>query len=117
MKRLIAATIAVWMLNSGCIYARALLSEHQARNKAIDILRGDPYGRSRVAVEKNIKSARFVRNGDTKACGPIKTAAWEFHVVVPPADKHQFANRSIDGFLALDARTGRIFCANLPFVE
>src|SRR5262249_45763757 len=117
MKRLVAATAAVWILTSGCPHASVLLSEHRARDKAINILKGEPYGRSRVVVKKNIKSVRFVRNGDTKACGPIQNAAWEFHVIVMTAGKNKFVNRSIDGFLALDAHTGKILCANLPFLD
>ena len=117
MRRLVAATVAIWMLHLECVHAAALLSQRQARNKAIDILKGDPYGRTRVAAEKNIKSVRFARNGNTKACGPVKTAVWEFHIVVMRPDKNQFASEIIDGFLALDARTGKIRCANLPSLD
>lgn len=114
MKRLVAATTTVLMLNLGCVHAAALLSERQARANAIDILKGDPYGRTRVEVAKNIKEIRFVRDGNTKACGVTKILAWEIHVVVVTADKD---HGIIDGFLALDAHTGKILCANLPFLD
>lgn len=117
MKRLILTTPIVFMLTLNCVHAAALLSEQQARAKAIDILKGDPYGRTPVEVVKNIKEIRFVADGNTKACGAKKISAWEFHVVVVTADKDQFNNGIIDGFLALDARTGKMLCANLPLLD
>jgi hypothetical protein len=36
---------------------------------------------------------------------------WEFHVVA------KGDNGPIDGHLALDARTGKMVCANLPFLD
>ena len=117
MKRFVAAISIVWTLYSGCVQATAFLSQHQARAKAIDILKGEPYGRTRLEVAKNIKSVRFLREGDTKACGPINIAAWEFHVVAITAAKKPINDRIIDGFLALDAHTGKILCANLPFLD
>ena len=117
MTRLVAATAAVFMLVSGCAHAAALLSEPQARAKAVNILKGDPYGTTPEEVAKNIKQINFAQEGNTKACGARKTPAWEFHVVVVTANKDQFNNGVIDGFLALDARTGKILCANLPMLN
>jgi hypothetical protein len=117
MKRLIVVTAAVFVLASNCAHASALLSEQQARAKAIDVLKGDPYGRTPAEVAKNIKNVRFAPDGNTKACGTKKTPAWEFHVVVVTADKDRFNNGIIDGFLALDARTGKMLCANLPLLD
>ena len=117
MKRLVAAAAAVFVLTSHCAQAAALLSEQQARAKAIAILKGDPYGKTASEVAKNIKQAQLVRDGNTKACGAKKTAAWEFHVVVTTADKDSYQNGVIDGYLALDARTGKVLCANLPLLD
>ena len=117
MTRLVAATAAVFMLMLGCAHAASLLSEQQARVKAINILKGDPYGKTPDEVSKNIKQIQFSLDGNTKACGAKKTPAWEFHVVVVTADKDQFNNGVIDGFLAVDARTGKILCANLPLLN
>lgn len=117
MTRLVAATAAAFILMFGCAYAAPLLSEQQARAKAVNILKGDPYGRTPAEVAKNIKQIQFVQDGNTKACGARKIPAWEFHVVVVTADKHQFNNGVIDGFLAVDARTGKILCANLPLLD
>lgn len=117
MKRIIAAAAAVLMLSLSCVHAAALLSEQQARAKAIDILKGDPYGRTPAEVAKNIKAARLAPDGNTKACGAKKIPAWEFHIVVVTANKDQFNNGVIDGFLALDAHTGKMLCANLPLLD
>ena len=117
MMRLVATAAAVFMLVLGSAHAAALLSEQQARTKAINILKGDPYGRTPDEVSKNIKQTQFAQDGNTKACGARKIPAWEFHVVVVTADKDQFNNGVIDGFLALDARTGKMLCANLPLLD
>ncbi|MDO9295752.1 hypothetical protein [Bradyrhizobium sp.] len=117
MTRLVATTAAVFMLMLGCAHTASFLSEQQARAKAINILQGDPYGRTPDEVSKNIKQVQFAQDGNTKACGAKKTPAWEFHVVVVTADKDQYNKGTIDGFLAVDARTGKILCANLPLLD
>jgi hypothetical protein len=94
----------------------SLLSEQQARAKAIRILKGDPYGKTDAAVAGNIKQAKLVQNAESPACG-AKTTAWEFHVVVVTPDKGQFNNGVIDGYLAIDPRTGKMLCANLPLLD
>ena len=117
MTRLVAATAAALILVFGYASAASLLSEQLARAKAINILKGDPYGRTPDEVSKNIKQIQFAQDGNTKACGAKKIPAWEFHVVVVTADKDRFNNGVIDGFLALDARTGKMLCANLPLLD
>ena len=111
------AVAVVFALTLNCAHAAPLLSEQQARAKAINILKGDPYGRTPAEVSKNIKQIQFVHDGNTRACGAKKSPAWEFHVVVVTANRDQFNNGVIDGYLALDARTGRILCANLPLLD
>jgi hypothetical protein len=117
MKRLVATITAVFMLTVSYAQAAPLLSEQQARAKAINILKGDPYGKTANEVAKNIKQVQLVLDGNTKACGAKKSPAWEFHVVVVTANKDQFNNGVIDGYLAVDARTGKILCANLPLLD
>jgi hypothetical protein len=117
MNRLIVAVTGILTLSFGFAHADSLLSEQQARAKAIDRLKGDPYGRSASEVAKNIKQVQLVRDGPTRACGNKKGPAWEFHVVVVTPDKDQYKDGVIDGYLALDARNGRILCANLPMLD
>ena len=117
MSHLIALPILFLMLGFSGAQAATLLSEQQARTKAINILEGDPYGSSAAEVARNIKETALVRDENTKACGPKRTPAWEFHVVVVTADKDRFNNGKIDGYLALDASTGKLLCANLPLLD
>ena len=117
MKRSVAATALVFLLAHNAAFAAALLSKQQARAKAVNILKGDPYGRTQAEITGNIKDAQFVRDGNTRACGAKKTPVWEFHIVVVTADKNQFNNGVIDGYLALDAGTGKLLCANLPVLD
>ncbi len=111
------AAAFIFTLAAGCAHAASLLSEQEARAKAIDILMGDPYGTSPEAVTKNIKQAQLLQDGNTKACGAKKNPAWEFHVVAETANEDGTDKRTIDGYLALDARTGEIMCASLPFLD
>lgn len=113
----LSLVLAVGVLSFSYVHAAALLSEQQARGKAINVLQGDPYGTTSDDVAKNIKQIEFLQDGDTKACGAKKRPVWEFHIVVVTPNKSQFRNGVIDGFLALDARTGKILCANLPMLD
>lgn len=113
----IGLILAVGVVSFGTVQAAGLLSEQQARAKAIEILQGDPYGTTPGEVTRNIKQTKFLQNGNTRACGAKKRPAWEFRVVVVTPNKDQFNNGVIDGFLALDARTGKILCANLPMLD
>jgi hypothetical protein len=109
MKRMIAVAV-VLALGLVAAHAAGQLSEAQARAKAIAILKGDPYGRTDAAVAQSIKQAQLVQNASSKACGRTATV-WEFHVVA------KGDNGPIDGYLALDARTGKMVCATLPFLD
>jgi len=115
MKRVFAAA-AIVALALDCAQGASMMSEAQARAKAVAILKGDPYGKTAAEVAGNIKQVRLVQNADSPACGG-KTTAWEFHVVVVTAKKDQFNNGVIDGYLAIDPRTGKMLCANLPLLD
>lgn len=117
MKRLVGTASAILLLTFSCAHAGAVLSEQEARAKAINILKGDPYGRTLAEVAKNIKQVEWVPDGPVKACGTKRGPAWEFHVVVVTPNKDQFNNGVIDGYLALDARSAKILCANLPMLN
>ena len=104
----VAATITAFAC--GAAHAAGILSEQAARAKAITILKGDPYGRTEAVVAHNIKQAQLVQNADSKACS-AKATVWEFHVVAAGD------NGPIDGYLAINPRTGKMVCANLPFLD
>jgi len=97
--------------------AAGMLSEQAARAKGVSILLGDPYGKTRAAVGEAIRDAELHKDGETRACGTVKHAAWEFHVVVVTPDKDAYDNGVIDGYLALDARDGKLLCTNLPLLD
>ena len=109
MKRFVVAAF-VLALGLGSAHGAGLLSEQQARAKAIVLLKGDPYGQTDAAVAKNIKQAKLLQNAASQACGR-KATVWEFHVVA------KGDNGPIDGYLALDALSGKMVCANLPFLD
>jgi hypothetical protein len=114
--RRIAATAAICMLAFDCAHGAPIMSEQQARARAIHILKGDPYGKTEVAVARNIKQARLLLSATSKACGD-KATAWEFHVVVVTSNKDRFKEGVIDGYLAIDPRKGRMLCTNLPLLD
>lgn len=93
-----------------------LLSEQQARAKAIGILKGDPYGTTAQAVAKNIKKAQLVMAAASNCGGGYKVnkPVWQFHVTVPAGKR---VEGPIDGWLVLDGRTGEMFCASLPLLD
>lgn len=113
-----AALVTALMLAAagGGAAQAAQLSEAQARAKAAAILKGDPYGATTVAAARTLKAARLAADGKTKVCAK-RRPAWEFHVVVVTPNKDQFNAGVIDGYLALDARTGKVLCHNLPLLD
>ncbi len=117
MVRLVVTALVASLILGSAAPAASLLSEREARTKAISVLKGDPYGATDAEVAGNIKQTRWVQDGKTRACGSKKIPAWEFHVVVVTGKKEQFSNGIIDGYLALDARSGRLLCTNLPLLD
>jgi hypothetical protein len=95
-----------------------LLSEAAARTAAINTLMGDPYGKSPQEVGLNLSSSELIMSGKTKCAGSYsKSPVWQFHVVVPPNRNPNSTGHAIDGYLLLDARTGKLKCAGLPFLD
>ncbi len=96
--------------------AAPLLSESLARSKAIALLKGDPYGRTPQEVARNILDGQLITSGDTSCGGKTTVPVWQFHVLVPAA-RNPSGQNDIDGYLLLDARTGKLRCAGLPFLD
>jgi hypothetical protein len=112
-KHVISA--AILLLAASSTQAMAALSEQQARDKATQILLGDPYGNTPDAVAGNIKDAQLLSDGNTQACGALSKPVWQFHVVVPsPVTSPE---SPIDGYLVIDADSGQLICANLPMLD
>jgi hypothetical protein len=113
MKRCIVG-LAALILATGPLQAAGPLDEQQARAKAIKILMGDPYGTTIGQVLRTIKDAQLVRDGKT-VCGQKKRPVWRFHVAVEKPVNNP--SSPIDGYLYLDATSGKIVCANLPMLD
>jgi hypothetical protein len=97
-------------------HAAGVMTEQQARMAAAKLLRGNPYGDTLNQIMKNIESAQLVTSG-TVVCGvKVTKPLWQFHILVPEA-RNPSGDHEINGFLAIDARTGKIACAGLPFLD
>src|SRR5262249_21570653 len=83
-----------------------LLSEQQARTRAIQILKGAPYGTASRDVAKNIKEVELITGGTSKCSDrKVNKPEWDFHVVVPAEKRTDGGEGPIDGWLVLDGRT------------
>jgi hypothetical protein len=114
MKRM-AVAAAIIVGSTVPTWASDVLSRAEARKSAVEILRGDPYGESSREVLQNIRLIQFVSAGVTR-CGRFAFPVWQIHVVVPK-ERLKDRDSKIDGWLVLDARTGKVVCARLPFLE
>jgi hypothetical protein len=106
--------LAILVLMIGPLEAAGSMDEQNARAKAIKTLMGDPYGTTTEQVLKAIKDAKLIRDGRT-ICGKVKNPVWRFHVVVEKPVNNP--DSPINGYLFLDALSGKIVCANLPMLD
>jgi hypothetical protein len=114
MKNHVAA-LAVTLMTISQVQAAARLDEGHARAKATTILMGDPYGSTPAEVAANIQEVQLLTDGKTQACGATNKAVWQFHIVgAAPVNN---PGTPIDGYLVLDAKNGKLVCANLPMLD
>lgn len=120
LYRMLAGGILLTIIAAapGVAQTAGLLSEAGARAAAIRILMGDPYGKNAQQVGLNLNSSELIMSGNTK-CGSKNSASpvWQFHVVVPASRNPNSGGNAIDGYLLIDARTGKMKCAGLPFLD
>lgn len=90
------------------------LGEKQALAKAVAILKGDPYGDTDAEVAAHITERRHTTRAAT-VCGGGATPVWAFRVVIEKPKNNE--DSRIDGWIVVDARTGRLVCAGLPFLD
>ena len=98
------------------VQAAGAMSERQARTAAAKILKGDPYGNTTDQIMQNIASAQLLAAGTTLCGTKVIRPVWQFHVVVPK-NRNPSGDSKIDGFLTIDATTGKLVCAGLPFLD
>ena len=97
-----------------------LLDQDQALDAAARILKGDPYGNTRAEIANGIKlQMLIVKGADPCKKEPLQTPIWVFSVKA--IDKHTLDEKGqpqkIDGLLTLDASSGKLSCATLPFLD
>ena len=111
-RMVLALTVA---LLAAPAMAAGAMNERQARAAAVTILKGDPYGKTEAQVLKNITEAQLVTAGSV--CGKkVTRPLWRFQVFVPKA-RNPSGDNDIRGYLAIDAGTGKLVCAGLPFLD
>ena len=99
-------------LSAGSAAAKDL-SELEAFTKALQILKGPPYGASVVETAHSIELSELVAGGDSPCGGLVRSPIWVFHVLTPKTAAHE----QITGYLVIDARKGQMVCAGLPFLD
>jgi anti-sigma factor RsiW len=102
------------VLAAGPAVAAELATEAKAIAAAVKILKGDPYGSTDAEVRANIREVVRTTRSAT-ACGGGAAPVWSIRVVV--AAPNGDADSPIDGRLVLDAKSGRMVCAGLPFLD
>ncbi|WP_152529528.1 hypothetical protein [Aliihoeflea sp. 2WW] len=88
------------------------LKEGEAHALAVGHLLGEPYGATHTEVAQNITSSALVIAGSTP-CASVTAPVWSFQIDVP-ATRH--GEQPIRGTLDVDAATGDLVCATLPFL-
>ena len=106
----IAALIAL----SSAASADAILAPDRARQAAIQILMGDPYGKTTEEVARNIRSQSLISR-DANGCRVSRTQpGYLFEVSVKDRPSGE---GPIEGYFIIDAKTGKTICAGLPFLD
>lgn len=96
------------------VLAAAELGEKQAVARAVAILKGNPYGETDAEVAATLRERRVGPRAES-VCGGGSSRVWSFRVVVPEPGGDPEAK--IDGWLVIDAASGRLVCATLPFLD
>jgi hypothetical protein len=107
----VCALVAVGVPGVGSA-APGMLSENQARSHGAAILRGSPYGETVAQAASRITSASRSQS-DAGACAAPGREVWVLQIMVPATSEHA----AISGPMTLDARTGKMICAGLPFLD
>lgn len=113
MPRIRLLLLAV-LLAAGPASAAELGTEAKAIAAAVKILKGDPYGSTDAEVRANIREVVRTTRSATP-CGGGSAPVWSIRVVIAAPNGNP--DSPIDGRLVLDARTGRMVCAGLPFLD
>ncbi|MCL8000196.1 hypothetical protein M8994_18355 [Brucella sp. 21LCYQ03] len=116
MKKLI---IAACLLSTPAVAAQPL-SPERAADKAVSILQGEPYGNTKSEVLSGISGQMLIVKGvDPCSKTRVKSPIWAFHVLATDPNSTDASGKpsKIDGFLSLNASSGKMVCAGLPFLD
>lgn len=91
--------------------SRAIASAPAAVDVAVEILLGDPYGRTRAETRSYITGVWQGGRGGSICDAP---GLWMVEVTAPPLPGNP---DPIRGFLALDAASGALSCTTLPLLD
>lgn len=111
--KIIAAAALATLLAPLPVAAAKELSELEAFAKAVEILKGPPYGATVVETAHAIEASERLAEGENPCGGAVRSPIWVFRVAVAKTATHE----PIAGYLVIDARTGRLVCAGLPFLD
>ena len=89
------------------------VSELEAFTKAVQILKGPPYGASVVETAHAIQTSELMAQGQNPCGGAVRSPIWVFRVAVAKTATHD----DIAGYLVINARNGQLVCAGLPFLD
>ena len=104
------AALALGVAPASPSEARTPVSREAARRAAIATLIGDPYGQTAAAVSRTIVGQQLIVDD---YCHTTKRV-WKFHVVLRPSAT---LPDGADGYLVLDAATGKLVCTGLPLLD
>jgi len=100
--------------------APLLISPNAAENIVVETLYGEPYGSTRGEIANSIKSQILIIKGnDPCQNSPAREPTWAFRVEAIDVNSRDTSGQpsKINGFLTLNAVSGKINCAGLPYLR
>lgn len=118
MKRIAIALVMLAM--PIVVQAARLLGPEQATDAATSILKGPPYGSTKADVVSKIRSQTLIIKGNDPCSNtPVKAPAWVFRIESTDQNSRDETGKPslINGFLTIDAASGKMTCAGLPYLD
>lgn len=93
--------------------AAGFLTKDQALRRAVRILMGNPYGQTFDEVNRTIKSQDLTPPYHPRCGNP----RWQWVFNVATSDRANLGQGAINGWLCIDAATGAMTLASLPYLD
>ena len=114
IQKTVAENLIFTLVSGGAVpqakSSHSILSAAEAQMAVAKILIGPLYGSNFDEVAQKIVRQEFTRD---RKCA-TKNMTWEFQIVV---SKGADTMNGVNGFIVLDATTGKMICAGLPFLD